>query len=108
MADTPDTRVRKIKAPVKDWLTEQEATTYLGVNVIAFQAMLDAGWIAGVRKVSSRQTLYFWKGIVAAQWRLEMEHLPLAEKPAKLAANRPKSKPIGEIEANSATLDPEA
>lgn len=67
---------REIDGPDADWCTQEEAIAFLRVNAYLFSQLVDAGYIAGVRRLSRQVTLYHWKGLVGALWRLELGDLP--------------------------------
>jgi hypothetical protein len=75
---------KEIEAPSQEWLTEEEAFTYMRVTFRYFQHLVDTGYIIGVRDLNRQNRLFHWKGILQALWRLELGDLPQPEQIAKL------------------------
>ena len=93
-AEVPRTR-RGITAPASDWLTPEEAVLYLRINGSVWERLVEAGWVPGLRKLSSQVVLVPWQSVVLVEWRLLMGDEPPAN-PAETGKTRPKPGKTGE------------
>ena len=81
---------REIDGPDKEWLTEEEAASYLRLQAIHFRIYCDHGSIPGEQVVSRERSLWPWRALVCFQLRMEYEGVPEARLLAKTARNRKK------------------
>lgn len=63
---------RKIDAPERDWLTREQAASYLGLTVKIFDGLVDKGLIRGARKWTHKTKMWPWKAIVIVSWEMEL------------------------------------